>query len=165
MRLYDGVLATPVTPFEIAVGELMWALARGAVYSVAFLAIMATMGLTTPLWALAAFPATVLVGIGFGSLGMLITTFVRSWQDFDYITTAQFALFMFSGTFAPTASYPTPARIAVELTPLYHGVELIRALTTGSPSLALFGHAGYLVALAVVGLSIASRRMTTLLCK
>lgn len=165
MRLYDGVLATPVTPFEIAVGELMWALARGSVYSAAFLAIMAAMGLTTPMWALAAFPATVLIGIGFGGLGMLITTFIRSWQDFDYITVAQFAMFMLSGTFAPASSYPAAARIAVELTPLYHGVELVRALTTGAPNLALLGHAGYLVALAAVGLSIASRRMTTLLCK
>ncbi|HLL69116.1 MAG TPA: ABC transporter permease [Micromonosporaceae bacterium] len=165
MRLYDGVLATPVTPFEIAVGELMWALARGAVYSAAFLAIMAAMGLTAPLWALAAFPATVLIGIGFGALGMLISTFIRSWKDFDYIILMQFALFLFSGTFAPVESFPPPLRIVVELTPLYHGVELVRNFTTGSPDPAVLGHAAYLVAIAALGLWAASRRMTALLCK
>ena len=29
MRLYDAVLATPVTPFQVALGELIWALLRG----------------------------------------------------------------------------------------------------------------------------------------
>jgi lipooligosaccharide transport system permease protein len=51
------------------------------------------------------------------------------------------------------------------LTPLYHGVELIRGLTTGSPGIALLGHAAYLIALAAVGLWVAGRRMSRTLCK
>ena len=165
MRLYDAVIATPVSPVEIAVGELMWAMLRGAVYSAAFLAIMAWMDLTTPLWALAAFPATMAVGFAFGAVGMMLSTFVRSWQDFDYVMVAQFALFLFSGTFAPVNSFPGVMRVAVELTPLYHGVEVVRSLTTGVLGWSMLWHLTYLAVLTVIGLRVAGRRMSALLCK
>ena len=42
-----------------------------------------------------------LVGFAFGALGMALSTFLRTWQDFDYVDVGQFALFLFSGTFAP----------------------------------------------------------------
>lgn len=165
MKVYDAVIATPVTPVEIAVGELMWAMLRGAVYSAAFLGIMVWMDLTTAWWALAAFPATMVVGFAFGAVGMMLSTFVRSWQDFDYVMVAQFALFLFSGTFAPVDSFPMVMRVLVELTPLYHGVEVVRALTTGVLEWTLAWHLAYLAALTVLCLRIAGRRMNNLLCK
>jgi lipooligosaccharide transport system permease protein len=165
MRLYDAVLATPVKPFEVALGELLWALVRGAIYSVAFLAIMAGMGLTTPRWAVAAFPVTLLIGFAFGGMGMALATFVRGWQDFDYVIIVQFAMFLFSGTFAPADSYGLAMRILVEITPLYHAVQMIRGVTTGVLEWSLLGHAAYLVVFALLGLAIAGRRMTKLLCK
>jgi lipooligosaccharide transport system permease protein len=165
MRLYDAVLATPVKPFEVALGELMWGLVRGSIYSVAFLALMVGMGLTSVGWAVVAFPATVVVGLAFGGLGMAITTFMRGWQDFDYITVVQFALFLFSGTFAPADAYHPVMKVLVAATPLYHGVQLIRGLTTGVLGWGLLGHVAYLAALAAIGLTIASRRMGKLLCK
>ena len=165
MKLYDGILATPVRPMELATGELLWAMARGALYSAAFLGVMVGMGLTRPLWALAAFPAALLVGFAFGGLGMSLSTFMRSWQDFDLMGTIQFSLFLFSGTFAPVASYPAGFRLCVQLTPLYHGVELIRGLTTGSVHPVLLVHAGYLLVMTILGLLIAGRRMGRLLLK
>jgi len=165
MRLYDAVLATPVRPMEVAFGELLWAMARGALYSAAFLAVAVAMGLTRPLWALVAFPATLLVGFAFGGLGMALSTFMRSWQDFDLMGTVQFALFLFSGTFAPVATYPGPLRLLVQATPLYHAVELIRGLTTASIHFVMLGHVAYLVVMTALGLVIAGRRMGRLLLK
>ena len=164
-KLYDAVLATPVRPYEIALGELLWALVRGAIYSVAFLSLMVGMGLTRAPWAVAAFPATLLIGLAFGGFGMALATFVRGWQDFDYVTVVQFAMFLFAGTFAPAQGYSLPMRVLVELTPLYHAVELVRGLTTGVPGWGLLGHAAYLLAFAFVGLWLAGRRMGRLLCK
>ncbi|MBT8223900.1 MAG: ABC transporter permease [Dactylosporangium sp.] len=164
MRLYDSVIATPVAPFEIALGELLWALLRGAMYSVAFLVIMTAAGLTTPLRALATLPATVLVGLAFGGIGMVLGTLMRSWQDFDYIAVGQVAMFLFSGTFAPAEGYSLVPRIILELTPLYHGVALIRGLTTWSFDWSILGHVGYLVGVAWLGLSIAARRTGRMLC-
>ncbi|MBX6355568.1 MAG: ABC transporter permease [Micromonosporaceae bacterium] len=165
MRLYDGVLATPVRPFEIALGELSWAMVRGAIYSAGFLVIMVAMGLTSAGWALLAFPASLLVGFAFGALGMALTTFMRSWQDFDLMGSAQYALFLFSGTFVPPDSYPAALRVIVELTPLYHSVELLRAISMGSAGWPAVGHAGYLLAATLLGLSVAGRRMGKLLLK
>ena len=67
MKLYDGILATPVRPIEIALGELAWAMLRGSIYSAAFLVVMVAMGLTTVGPALLAVPgARCWSGFAFG---------------------------------------------------------------------------------------------------
>jgi lipooligosaccharide transport system permease protein len=165
MRLYEGMLATPVRPIEIALGELAWAMIRGSIYSAAFLVIMVAMDLTTPGRALSAFPATVLVGFAFGALGMMTSTLIRSWQDFDLIGSAQFALFLFSGTFVPATAYPAALRWLVEVTPLYRSVDLIRGITTGTVGWVQALDVVYLLVLLAVGLAVAGRRMERMLCK
>jgi lipooligosaccharide transport system permease protein len=163
MRLYDAVLATPVTPLELALGEIGWCLARSGLYSAAFLAIMAALGLTPSGWAVLAWPVAVLIGFTFASLGMALTTFLRGWQDFDYVVVIMMVMFLFAGTFAPLTAYPQWVCPLVELTPLYHGVSLTRGLTTGTLTVDMLGHVGYLVACCVLGLWVTSRRMSRLL--
>jgi lipooligosaccharide transport system permease protein len=163
LKLYDAVLATPVGPMEIAVGELLWAMLRGAAYSAAFLTIMVWIDLTTPLRALAAFPATLAVGFSFGAVGMLLSTLVRGWYDFDYVMVAMFALFLFSGTFTPVSGLPPALRLLVEATPLYHGVEIVRSITTGTIGPAMLWHLGYLVVLTAFALALTARRMNRIL--
>ncbi|GIJ21089.1 ABC transporter permease [Micromonospora lutea] len=165
MKLYDGVIATPVQPFEIALGELAWAMLRGSAYSAAFLVVMVAMDLTAPARALAAFPAAVLVGFAFGALGMAISTFMRSWQDFDLMSSAQFVLFLFSGTFVPAEAYPAVLRWLVEVTPLYRAVHLIRTLTVDTGGWSWLLDVLYLLVVLTIGLLIASRRMSQLLYK
>ena len=165
MKLYDGMLATPVRPIEIALGELAWAMLRGNVYAAAFLAVMVVMGLTTVGPAALAFLAAALVGFAFGGMGMALSTFMRSWQDFDLIASGQFALFLFSGTFVPAEAYPSALRWIVELTPLYRSVDLIRSITTGSQGWLQLVDVLYLLVLFALGLAVAGRRMGKLLCK
>jgi len=165
MKLYDGVIATPVQPFEIALGELSWAMVRGTAYSAAFLGVMVAMDLTSLGRALVAFPAAVLVGFAFGALGMGLSTFMRSWQDFDLMGSAQFALFLFSGTFVPAEAYPTVLRWLVEVTPLYRSVELIRSISIGAVGWSQLLDVAYLVGVTALGLWIAGRRMGRLLSK
>jgi lipooligosaccharide transport system permease protein len=165
MKLYDGMLATPVRPIEIALGELAWAMFRGNIYAAAFLVIMAVMGLTTASLAVVAFFCAALVGFAFGALGMALSTYMRSWQDFDMVASAQFALFLFSGTFVPAGAYPTALRWLIEATPLYRSVDLIRSTTTGSWSWLQLADVAYLLGLLAVCLTIAGRRMEKLLCK
>ncbi|MGH3124086.1 MAG: hypothetical protein ACRDND_24130, partial [Streptosporangiaceae bacterium] len=82
-KLYDAALATPMRAGDVALGEISWALLRGALYAVAFMAVMAAMGLVYSWWALAALPAAVLTGFAFAAAGMACTTYMRSWQDFE----------------------------------------------------------------------------------
>ncbi|MEV6158988.1 ABC transporter permease [Nonomuraea sp. NPDC052129] len=163
-KTFEAVLATPVRPIEVALGELTWAMVRSSVYTALFLVVMVVLGLAEPVWALAAFPATMLVGVSFGALGMAVSTVLRGWQDFDLMTAAQFSLFLFSGTFSPVADYPGVLEVVVRVTPLYHAVELVRGLASGVPEWGLLGHAGYLVVMAVAGLWFAAGRIQRVLC-
>jgi lipooligosaccharide transport system permease protein len=162
-RLYESVLNTPVTPVEIAFGELSWAMLRGAMYIGGFLVVMVAMGLTTPLLALAALPPALLVGFAFGALGMALATLLRSWLDFDYVGMVAFTLFLFSGTFVPVSSFPGALQVVVQITPLYHGVALIRAITTGAAGWGHAWHVAYLVVATALGMAVASRRLQRML--
>ncbi|MCB1247235.1 MAG: ABC transporter permease, partial [Acidimicrobiia bacterium] len=80
-KTYDGVLATPVEPIDVASGEIGWTLARGAMYSAAFMIVMAVMGLIESPLGILAFPATILIGFAFGAVATAGTTYMRTWQD------------------------------------------------------------------------------------
>ena len=164
-RVYDAVLATPLGPRDLAVAEIAFAQLRGAVYSVAFLLVMAVMGLVRSWWALLALPAVVLVGLAFAGLGMAATTWMRSWQDFDLITVATLPMFLFSGTFAPLDGYPPMVRWVVEVLPLHHAVVVVRGLCLGLPDVGMLWHLGYLVAMGALGLVVAAVRLERLLLR
>jgi lipooligosaccharide transport system permease protein len=157
------MLATPLTTSDIARGELSWSLLRGGIYSAVFLLVMVSMGLVHSWWSLLAVPAALLVGAAFGAIGMALTTFMRSWQDFDYVTLGQLPLFLFSATFFPLSAFPVWLGWIVECTPLYRAVVLIRELTTGSLSWASGVSVVYLVVLALLGLAVVGRRLDRLL--
>ncbi|MEH0845464.1 ABC transporter permease [Micromonospora sp. CPCC 205711] len=163
LKLYDGIIATPVRPIEIALGELGWAMVRGSAYSAAFLVVMVAMGLTTVGRAFLAFPAAVLVGFTFGAVGMALSTLMRSWQDFDLMASGQFALFLFSGTFVPAESYPALLHWVVEVSPLYRSVHLLRGICVGGAGWWWLLDVAYLLVLTALGLAAASRRMNRLL--
>jgi lipooligosaccharide transport system permease protein len=162
-KLFDQMLATPLTTRDIARGELSWSLLRGGIYSAVFLLVMVAMGLVHSWWSVLVVPAALLIGAAFGGVGMALTTFMRSWQDFDYVTLGQLPLFLFSATFFPLSAFPEWLRWVVELTPLYRAVVLVRELTTGSLTWASGASVVYLVALTVVGLAIVGKRLDKLL--
>jgi lipooligosaccharide transport system permease protein len=164
-KLYDSMLATPLRPWDIATGEVTWALLRGACYSAMFLLVMLIMGLVESWWAVVALPASVLIGMAFAGAGMALTTFMRSWQDFEFVQLAIMPMFLFSATFYPVETYPAAIRWLVEITPLYQGVVLERAFTTGTVSWSLLINALYLAAMGTLGMYIASRRLGKLLLK
>ncbi|MDF5756693.1 ABC transporter permease [Spongiactinospora sp. TRM90649] len=157
-KTLEAVLATPVRPMEVALGELLWAVTRGAFYTVMFLVVMVALGLCGPAAAAAALPGAVLVGVAFAAAGLAVSTLLRGWQDFDLIAVVQFTLFLFSGAFSPVADYPPVFATLVTLTPLYHGVELVRGLVLGGGG-PLWGHAAYLAVMSAAGLWFAARRL------
>jgi lipooligosaccharide transport system permease protein len=163
-RIYDAALATPMGPADVAVGEIGWALIRGQIYAVGFLGIMAALGLVHTWWALLALPACALIGLTFASVGFLGTTFMRSWADMDIVTTATMPLFLFSATFFPTSSYGHWAWL-VQLSPLYHGVALVRGADAGVWTASMIGHVVVLATVSLVALTLAARRIDLLLRK
>jgi lipooligosaccharide transport system permease protein len=162
-KLYDATLATPMRAADVALGEIGWALIRGALYAVAFMVVMVAMGLVQSAWAVLALPAAVLTGFAFAAAGMAATTFMRSWQDFEFVTLVILPLFLFSTTFYPLSVYPRGLQIVVECTPLYQAVTLIRGLTLGVIGPSLLLNAAYLAIMGVIGLLVAGRRVSRLL--
>jgi lipooligosaccharide transport system permease protein len=164
-KTFSAILSTPLSPGDIAVGELGWALIRGGLYAVGFMGVMLLLGLFVSPWVILAVPAALLVGLAFGAIGMAATSFMKTWQDFDLIQLVILPLFLFSGTFYPIDAYPPLIQAFVRITPLYQGVDLIRSLTVGAISPVLLVHVAYLAVMGIVGLAITSRRLDRLLLK
>ena len=164
-KTFDAILSTPLSAADISLGELGWALIRGALYTTGFLVVMIVLGLATTPWVVLTLPAALLISAGFGAVGMALTSFMRSWQDFDLIQLVILPMFLFSGTFYPVDAYPEALRVVVQLTPLYQGVDLLRSLAVGVVGPDDLFHVVYLVVMGVAGLLVVSRRLDYLLLK
>jgi lipooligosaccharide transport system permease protein len=162
-KTYDAQLSTPLRVRDIALGDLAWSLMRGLLYSTMFLVVMAVMGLAVSPWVLLSLPSAVLVGFAFGGVGMGLTSFIRNWQDFDFLFLAIMPLFLFSAVFYPLTIYPGWLQVVVECSPLYQGVALMRGLDAGTLGIALVVHVAYLATMGLAGLRLATARLGKLL--
>jgi lipooligosaccharide transport system permease protein len=161
-KLYQGMLATSLGPLDVALGEISLALLRGAAYGTTFLLVMQALGLNLSWTALLALPAILLIAFGFASLGMGITSYMKTFQQMDWIAFVLLPMFLFSATFYPLTVYPEPIQWIVQALPLWHGVELVRGLTTGSIGPAMLVHVGYYLVMVAVGLVFTTRRLRAL---
>jgi len=121
------------------------------------------MGLVSSWWAVLVVPAALLIGLAFGGACMALTTYMRSWQDFEFVALTTLPMFLFSATFFPVSAFPAAVRWVVEVTPLYRGVVLCRELTTGALSWGSAFSVVYLVGMGLVGLMVVRRRLERLL--
>jgi lipooligosaccharide transport system permease protein len=114
---------------------------------------------------LLALPGAVVIGFAFAGVGVAATTFMRTWQDFELIGLVQLPMFLFSATFFPITTYPEAIQWVVRFSPLYHAIELLRALNLGTVGWAQLVNVAYLLVLGACGLFIAQRRLGKLLLK
>ncbi|MEI7443106.1 MAG: ABC transporter, partial [Actinomycetes bacterium] len=84
-KTYQAMMATSIGPLDVALGEIGWALLRGLVYAIGFMTIVASLGLVPSLWGILAIPAAVLIAFGFASVGMAITSYLKSFQQMDWV--------------------------------------------------------------------------------
>jgi len=143
-RNYEAILASPLSTRNVVIGELAWIGFRIASISTIFLGVLAIFGITRSPLALLAIPVAALTGLGF------------SWVYRFVIN----PLFLFSGTFFPLTQMPQPIQVIAWLTPLFHGVELLRGLILGSLDLSTAPwHLAYLLAFFTIGLVLADRSL------
>ncbi|MFL5982878.1 MAG: ABC transporter permease [Gaiellaceae bacterium] len=164
-KTYDAVLSTPVGPADVVVGETAWALFRGFLYAISFLVVAAVLGLIESPWAILSLPGALLIGFAFAGLGVAAITYFRTWQDFELLALVQLPMFLFSATFFPISTYPDAIQWVVRFSPLYHAIELLRALNFGTVGWAQAVNIAYLLVLGLVGVYIAQRRVGKLLLK
>ena len=115
------------------------------------------------MWGILSIPGAALIGFAFAGAGLGLTTFMRSFFDFDYVELAIVPLFLFSATFFPLSEYPDGLAWVVRFSPLYQGVAIERALVLGEPSWTLVLHSAYLAAMGWIGLRVAGNRLGRML--
>jgi lipooligosaccharide transport system permease protein len=95
-----------------------------------------------------------------------VTTFVRKIEDFDIVMgLGVMPMFLFSGIFFPVSALPSIVQWVFQVVPLFHAVELLRALTTGRVSAAVIWHLMYLVLAGTAAFGFAMHRLERTLIK
>jgi lipooligosaccharide transport system permease protein len=132
MRFYEGVISTPIEAGELYLGFVLWTAIRAAIGSTAFLLVAAVLGAVPSWWGILAIPAASLTAVAFAAPIAAFSIMQETDLAFPMIMRlGVLPLFLFSGTFFPISQLPAGLRPIAALSPLWHGVELARAATTG----------------------------------
>lgn len=156
-RQYHAMLATPLRVPDVVVAHQAFIGSRMLLTSAVYLAVIAAFGaIASPLAPLAV-PAAVLVGLAYAA--PLAAWAAHSENEGSFVAVFRFVIlptFLFSGTFFPVALLPAPLEALAHVTPLWHGVELVRQLVLGGldPWPAAL-HVGYLGAWTAAGIGLA----------
>lgn len=133
VRSFHGMVATPLSPGDIHAGLVVWAALRAALYGTGFFVVAALLGGVHSVWGVLAIPAAALCGAAFAAP---LSAFAAT-QDTDLsfpviMRLGILPLYLFSGTFFPIDLLPAWLQVAAVLSPLWHGVEMARAATSGA---------------------------------
>jgi lipooligosaccharide transport system permease protein len=163
-KVYDGVIATPLTTEDVALGELLWGTTRALIYGLAFLVIATAFGVIHSWMALLAPVAVALIGMMFSVIGLAFTAVIPVIDYFTYYWTLFMTpMFLFSGIFFPLDSMPEWVEVLAWLMPLHHAVNLMRALMLTGDLRAAVLAAGWIAvvtaALFVLPLNLLHRRL------
>lgn len=159
-RNYEAMLATPLSARDIFLGELGWIGVLLVQLSVPFFVVMALFGVFESALALFAIPVVILLGLScaaamFAYTAVLQTDEAFTWL-FRFVVTP---LFLLSGTFFPVDQLPSWAQVLAHLTPLFHGIELVRQLALYEVEPSALWHIGYLAALLAAGVTVGVRNL------
>ena len=162
-RLYEGMLATSLGTLDVALGEIGWAMLRGFVYALGFVSVVGSLGLIPSIGgaALAAI-AAMIVAFAFASVGMGVTSYMKSFQQLDMITFLLLPMFLFSGSLFPLTIFPEWAQALIQALPLRQAIELVRDCMNLHFTTALLGHLLYFAVMIIGGLFFTTRRLTAL---
>ena len=164
-RLYQAMLSTSLGPMDVALGEIAWALLRGALYSTSFMIVVTPLGLVHSWWGLLTIPAGVIIGFGFASLGMAATSYIKGFQQLNLINIVLMPLTLFSGSFFPLSVLPDWLALIIRWTPLSQGIEMMRMCTLGTINSGIFIHVAYFAIFIAGGLYLTTRRLNALFMK
>lgn len=128
-KIYDGMLAAPLSVTDVLLGEILWAGTKGFIFSGAVVLVIVAVGIfRTPL--LLAVPVFgFLMGCLSGALSLFITSFVHTLDNFSFYFSGFLSpMFFFSGVVFPVSSLPQGIRWIAECLPLTHTIRLTRAV-------------------------------------
>lgn len=167
IKSYDAALATPLEVRHLIGGQMAWVGLRAVQTSVVYGAVMWLFGATTLSQSMLAIGPAVLTGLAFGAP---VTAYTAQLQrETGLASMFRFVivpLSLFSGTFFPIEQLPGWMEPIAYATPLWHGVELTRWVTTGlEPTLDPTTHVtvliGFFLVFSVLATRLLERRLVS----
>lgn len=157
MKTWHARVATPIGIEGLLVGHLMWSTVRVLLVSTIFAVVMAAFGVAPLFQALLAVGPAVLVGSAMASATTAFSVRLKRQEGLPmFFRFVVLPMFLFSGAFFPVAQLPNWLQPVAFVTPMFHGVELSRALVIGTtPAVAWWISVLYLVGW-IVGFAILS---------
>ncbi len=153
LKTYHAALATPLTIRDLVFGHATFILLRVTLASVAFAIIASLFGAFGLGAGLAAVPVALLCGLAYALPVMAYTGMLE--RDTALAGLFRFGLvpmFLLSGTFFPIDQLPAVLQALARAVPLWHAIELVRAITLAVPTTwPWWAHVGFLVACGLVG--------------
>lgn len=132
-KVYDGMLAAPMTANNLIVGEMIWAGSKGLFFSFAVLSVLSAFRIVVLPYSLLAPLVGFITAVMFAAMSLLITSFVKTINHFNFYFTGFISpMFFFSGVVFPISSLPGFVRPLAEIVPLTHSVRLVRAICTNN---------------------------------
>jgi len=133
-RLYDSLIATPISAEDAVTGDILWASFRGLISGALMMIVAAAMGIfPVSIWSfLLLLVVMTLVGILFASLAMIVTSYAPNFDFFNYYTELVITpMLFFSGVFFPLDNFPGWMKTLAQFMPLTHAVNISRAVYSG----------------------------------
>ncbi|WP_371374675.1 ABC transporter permease [Sporomusa aerivorans] len=160
-KTFQAMLAGPVTVRDIVAGDILYATFKSMLFGMVILTVISVLGQVRSGWALLIPVFLALPGLTFSLLAMCYTGITTNIDNFNYYVTLFLTpAYLFSGVFFPINSMPGWAQTAAWVNPIYHSVEVCRALALGNTNPGLLVHAGVLMVIAIVLMPLAVRLMT-----
>jgi lipooligosaccharide transport system permease protein len=159
-RVYWGMTSTPITPNQVAGGQLLWISLRLTFSAVVFACVGALLGAVNGPGVILAVPFAVLTGMAFAApLVAFAATVTGEGNAFNPVFRfIVLPMSLLAGTFFPVTELPVYVRPLAWITPLWHGTELARgAAFWDLPLWPTAGHVAYLLVMFVVGAWFAAR--------
>jgi lipooligosaccharide transport system permease protein len=159
-KVYDGMLSAPLTSDNLVVGEILWAGTKGLFFSAAVLLVLSLFGVVKMPYSLAAPLVGFLTALMFASLSLLVTSYVKTINLFNFFFTGFISpMFFFSGVVFPISNLPKWIQPITELIPLTHSVRLVRAVCTNNYHAGLLWDMLYIVLFVAIVGYLAARRL------
>jgi lipooligosaccharide transport system permease protein len=159
-KVYDGMLAAPITAGNLIMGELLWAASKGFFFSLAVLLMVSLFGKVPLPQSLAAPFVGFVNALMFGAMGLLVTSFVKTINHFNFYMTGLISpMFFFSGVVFPVESLPQSIRFVAEIVPLTHSVRIMRYIAASRWETVLLWDAAYIAIFTLIVGYFATKRL------
>ncbi len=133
-KTFDAILATPVNLDDLIAGELLWGATKSVLYGTIIIIVISLFGLVSSPLVILIIPVLFFSGLIFAEISVMAAAIVPGIESFNYFYTLLMTpMFLFSGIFFPLNTLPPMVAQIAFFTPLYHLVNICRALATGRP--------------------------------